>query len=58
MFLRDLPPIGSFLRIIQFPPTIKLTAKHDITEIVLKVALNTINHDHQLDLRICLKIEM
>jgi len=32
-----------FLVFILFPPPIKLTAMHDITEILLKVALNTIN---------------
>jgi hypothetical protein len=31
-----------FLRVLQFPPPIKLTDPHDITEILLKVALNTI----------------
>jgi hypothetical protein len=32
---------GAFLRVVQFPPPIKL-ARHDITEILLKVAINTI----------------
>jgi hypothetical protein len=31
-----------FLRVLQFPPTNK-TVHHDITAILLKVALNTIN---------------
>ena len=34
--------VGDFLRILRFPPLIK-TDRHDITEILLKVALNTIN---------------
>ena len=38
-FVSDLRHIGSFLWVLQFPPPIKLTA---ITEILLKVALNTI----------------
>ena len=58
MFLSDLPSIGGFLLLIQFPPTTNLTAMHDITEIVLKLSFNTINHDHKLDLHTCLKIEM
>jgi hypothetical protein len=33
--------VSGFLRVLWFPPSIKLT--HDITEILLKVALNTIN---------------
>ena len=38
----DLWQVGGFLLILRFPPPIKLT-RHDITEILLKVALNTIN---------------
>jgi hypothetical protein len=35
--------VGGFLRVLRFPPPIKLTAtNHDITEILLKVALNII----------------
>ena len=34
--------VGGFLQVLRFPPAIKLTAMHDITEILLKVALNTI----------------
>ena len=34
--------ISTFLRVLQFPPPIKLSDRHDITEILLKVALNTI----------------
>jgi hypothetical protein len=46
---------GAFLRVVRFPPPIKLT-RHDIAEILLKVALNTINQrvwnalSHQLQL--------
>jgi len=39
-FISDLQQVGGFLRVLWFPPPIKLT--HDITEILLKVALNTI----------------
>jgi hypothetical protein len=34
-----------FLRVLWFPPSIKLTACHDITEILLKLALTTITHN-------------
>ena len=34
--------VGGFLRVFRFPPPNK-TDRHDITEILLKVALNTIN---------------
>ena len=40
MFVSDLLQVGGFLRIFGFPPTIKNI--HDITEILLKVSLNTI----------------
>ena len=40
MFVIDLRQVGGFLRVIRFPPPIKLTL--DITDILLKVALNTI----------------
>jgi hypothetical protein len=39
-FVSDLRQVGGLLRVLQFPPPIKLTA--EITEILLKVALNTI----------------
>jgi hypothetical protein len=39
-FVSDLRQVGGFLRVLRFPPPIKLT---NITEILLKVALNTIN---------------
>jgi hypothetical protein len=38
-FVSDLRQVGGFLRVFRFPPPIKLT---DTTEILLKVALNTI----------------
>ena len=40
MFVSDLRQVSDFLRELWFPPPIKLTA--DITEILLKVVLNTI----------------
>jgi hypothetical protein len=39
-FVSDLRKIGGFLRVLQFPPPI--TDHYDTTEILLKVALNTI----------------
>jgi hypothetical protein len=41
-FVVDLLQVSGFLRVLQFPPPIKLT-RHDITEILLKMALNTIS---------------
>ena len=41
-FVSDLRQIGGFLRVLRFPPPIKLIATNDIAEILLKVALNTI----------------
>jgi len=41
-FVSDLWQVGGFLRILGFPPP-KKTDRHDITKILLKVALNTIN---------------
>jgi hypothetical protein len=40
-FVSDLRQVGGFLRVLRFPPPIKLTVR-DIAEILLKVALNTI----------------
>ena len=40
----DLRQVGGFLRVLWFPPPMK-TDRHDITEILLKVALNTIHHN-------------
>ena len=42
-FVSHLPQVGSFLRAARSPSP-KKTYRHDITEIVLKVALNTIYH--------------
>ena len=42
-FVSDLQQVGGFLRVLQFPPSIKPETPYDITEILLKVALNTIN---------------
>ena len=41
-FASDLRQVGGFLRVFPFPPSIKIDS-HDITEILLKVTLNTIN---------------
>jgi hypothetical protein len=35
--------IFGFLQVLQIPPSIKLTAWHNITEILLKMTLNTIS---------------
>ena len=43
-FISDLQQVSDFLQIRWFPPPIKLSDRHDIiTEILLNVALNTIN---------------
>jgi hypothetical protein len=42
-FVSDLRQVSGFLRVLRFPQPIKLTAMIDITEILLKVALNTKN---------------
>jgi hypothetical protein len=39
-FVSDLRQVSSFLRVFWFPPPIK-TDRHDITEILLKVVLNS-----------------
>ena len=39
-FVSDLRQVGGFLRVLQFPP--RITDGHNITEIFLKVAFNTI----------------
>ena len=41
--ISDLRQVNVFLRVLQFPPPIKLS--HNITEILLKVVLNIINLD-------------
>ena len=45
-FVSDLKQVGGFLRVIRFPPTNKIDC-HDITEILSKVALNTIKPTNQ-----------
>ena len=40
-FVSDLRVVDGFLKVLRFPPRIK-TDRHDIAEILLKVALNTI----------------
>ena len=42
-FVSNLRQVGGFLWVLGFPPP-KKNDRHDITEILLKVALNTINH--------------
>ena len=51
-FLSDLRQVGGFLRVLRFPPPIKLTAT--ITEILLKLALNTITFPPLLTILIAL----
>jgi hypothetical protein len=42
-FISDLQQVGGFLRVLEISFTNK-TDHHNITEILLKVALNTITH--------------
>ena len=42
-FVIDLGQVDGFMRIRRFPPQIQWHDCHDITEILLKVVLNTIN---------------
>ena len=44
-FVRYLRQVGGFLRVLRFPPPIKLLDCHDVTDILLKVALNTLTHN-------------
>jgi hypothetical protein len=44
-FVSDLRQIGGFIQVFRFSPQ-KKTDHHDITEILLKVALNTITPIH------------
>jgi len=44
-FVSDLRQVGGFFQVIRFPPPIKLHDRHDITEILLTVALNTTTID-------------
>ena len=41
-FVSDLRQVSRFLQVLRFPPSIKLIVSHNITEILFKVALNTI----------------
>jgi hypothetical protein len=43
-FVNDLLQICGFLGVLRFPPTNK-TDRHDVTEILLKVVLNTLTHN-------------
>jgi hypothetical protein len=45
-FVSDLRQVGGFLRVLRFPPP-KKHDLHDITEILLKVALNTIKQTNK-----------
>jgi hypothetical protein len=45
-FVSDLQQVGGFLR---FPPPRKLTVRHDITEKLLKVALNPITKSSSIN---------
>jgi hypothetical protein len=42
--------VVGFLQLLRFPPPMKLTSIHDIAEILLKVALNTITLANQIQL--------
>jgi hypothetical protein len=42
IFVSDLRQVGGLLRVLRFPPPKKLTATIWLTELLLKVALNTI----------------
>ena len=48
MFVSDLRQVVSFLRVLRFLSPTKLTV-HDIIPILLKVALNTINPNLQMN---------
>jgi hypothetical protein len=54
-FVSDLWQVGGFLCVLQFPPPIKLTARHDIIEILLEVAtLITINkYQSNINKKLC-----
>jgi len=41
-FVIDFRQFGGFLRVLRFPPTNK-TDRYDITDILVKIVLNTIN---------------
>jgi hypothetical protein len=46
-FVSDLRQVGGFLRVLRFPPPSNKTVRHDITEILLKVALSIINQTNK-----------
>ena len=50
-FVSDLRQVGSFRRVLRFPP--QITDHNDITEILLKVTLNaiTLTLNHHLKIR-------
>ena len=50
MFVSNFRHIVGFLQLLWFPPPMKLTSIHDIAEILLKVALNTITLANQIQL--------
>jgi len=53
-FVSDLRQVGRFLRMLRFPPPIKLTAT--ITKILLKLALNTVTRNPKICIgRACLR---
>jgi hypothetical protein len=41
-FVSDLRQVGGFLWVLRFPPPTQKNDRHDVNEILLKVALNTI----------------
>ena len=53
-FVSVLWQVGGFLRVLRFPSSIKLTAKI-MTEILLKVALNTITITKYFAMKIKIK---
>ena len=52
VWISDLRQVGGFLRVNQFPPplTTNKTDRHDVTEILLKAALNTIKQTNLTNL--------
>jgi hypothetical protein len=50
LFVSKLGQVGDFLRVLRFSPPIK-NDRHDISEILLKVALNTINQTKHISLQ-------
>jgi hypothetical protein len=54
----DLREVSGFLWVLRLPQPIKLTATYDITEILLKVALNTITHPHPIQFVFSARLEL